>query len=126
MSVDMGLLYQRKADAQAAADAAALAGAYWLQHYPSDVSGAATNATLYAYKNGFDTANAGVTVVSTSPWQGTSNWFHVVITTPQSLIFGAALGRGRSNVAASATAQYIISVDIPIDPAILRVEHWSR
>ncbi|MBV9867688.1 MAG: hypothetical protein JO316_20240 [Abitibacteriaceae bacterium] len=114
MSVDMGMLYKRKAEAQSAADAAALAGAWHLAH--SDTAGAAAAVYDYAQQNGYDTAQTGTTVVPTTPWQSTPNWYHVVVRKPQNLMFAGFLGINQSYVAASATAQYLIAVEIPIDP----------
>lgn len=114
MSVDMGMLYKRKAEAQTAADAAALAGAWHLAH--SDTAGADTAAQYYAKINGYDVAKTNVTVNPTTPWQTNGNWYHVMVRKPQNLMFAGFLGRPSSYVAASATAQYLIAVQIPIDP----------
>lgn|GEM_PF-802564 len=114
MSVDMGMLYKKRADAQTAADAAALAGAWYLAQ--GDSRGAQTGAIYYAAQNGYDNNDPNVTVTTTTPWNGNPNWYHVMVRKPQTLIFAGALGMRSSYVAASATAQFIINVQIPIDP----------
>jgi Flp pilus assembly protein TadG len=57
--VDMGRLYTRRAQAQNAADSAALAGSYWLHKGAEEAS---TQAKLFAEKNGYKEGSAEVTV----------------------------------------------------------------
>lgn len=107
--VDTGYLYRRKADAQKAADAAALAGAIELAQ-GSPRGTADKVAKDYAGFNGFSNLKI------TSPWAGQPGWYHVVVNTPAPMTFARVLGFGSSSVAASATALYTLAVLIPIDP----------
>lgn len=128
--VDMSYLYKRKADAQKAADAAALAGAYMLEkgrfQTPPGASTAACGGNTDTYadckalaiakSNGFDVNNVKVAMTGTTPWQGNDDWYHVVITSQEPVIFAGIVGFPTGKVAATATAYFAKPVTIPIDP----------
>ncbi len=127
--IDVGLLYQRKAAMQRAADSAALAGAYSLANF-----GSPYNAYVAAGKMAERPENGGYTKVSSLPGSFTSsyvanvgnskfvvtypavdeqgtqrnNWFKVTLSRPQSALFGGMwpLNRKEYDVSASATALY--------------------
>ncbi|MBV9868506.1 MAG: hypothetical protein JO316_24385 [Abitibacteriaceae bacterium] len=118
-SVDLSYLYKRRADAQKAADAAALAGALQYKFRGNVASTRAiadAAARAIAKKNGFDSGTSKVTVVTTNPWKNDPNEYHVVITSQEPVFFAGIFGRQSSQVAASATAYYSTPVQIPIDP----------
>jgi uncharacterized membrane protein len=94
IAIDVGSWYQTQRQAQAAADAAALAG---VQDLPGNPSGAITDAQAYVGKN---IANA-----STSATTPASDQVHVSVSVPGALWFGGIFGIGRPTITASATAQ---------------------
>ena len=137
---DIGLLYQRKAQMQRAADAAALAGAYKLSKSGSpDDARVAARSIAMRLENGGYTAQGPVTT-TTSPDGSSyvvtsrdarfevnypakdengvlqSQWYQVTISRPQAAIFGGMwpLGRDKYGVSASATAQFTILAEQPI------------
>ncbi len=127
--IDVGLLYQRKAAMQRAADSAALAGAYTLANF-----GTPYNAYINAGRMAERPENGGYTKVSSLPGSFSSNyvanvgnskftvtypatdengvqhnnWFKVTISRPESALFGGMWPLNKSSyaVAASATALY--------------------
>lgn len=127
--IDVGLLYQRKASMQRAADSAALAGAYSLANF-----GNPYDAYIAAGRMAARPENGGYTKVSSLPGSfisnyvanvGTSkfivthpatdengvqhnNWFKVTISKPETALFGSMwpLSQSSYGVAASATALY--------------------
>jgi Flp pilus assembly protein TadG len=113
LAVDMGYLYARRAKAQRAADAAALAGAYQMA-IGADAK-ADDSARNYATRNGYDSEVQGVTVTTEHPWKR-SNWYHVTVQRTEPVFFAAAFGWRSMEVGASATAQYLRDLPIPIDP----------
>lgn len=119
-SVDMSYLYKRRADAQKAADAAALMGAYIFENAGKNSSivrrEADKRALEIAASNGFDSKNPKVTITTTNPWKNDPTWYHVVITSKEPVFFAGIFGRKSNQVAASATAFYSTPILIPIDP----------
>lgn len=121
--VDMGNLYTKRAVAQRAADAAALAGAqaYGTQPSPSANDAAArADAIDYARRNGYDTAN-GAKVQVFPRDGGFDGRVRVVLAKPETLYFIPALNAllnspagYSSNVGASATAEKITSVALDL------------
>ena len=121
LAVDMGHLYSRKAQAQRAADAAALAGAYALSTNAgkSDAIDLATaKAREYAalptngkYVNG--TAD-GTKVLVTTPYNNYSTQIRVTVIRPEMLFFARVFFLRSSVISASSVAAYELSVDIPI------------
>ena len=110
LGVDASFLYMRRADAQKTADAAALAGAYKLSTFSTPIA-ADTSAKSVANSNGYPNS----TVTITDPYNY-ANRYHVRIATTEPLFFGSILGGHTAPVAAEATAEYEIRVDIPITP----------
>ncbi len=109
LSVDMGNLYSRKARAQQAADAAALAGAYQLATFNADINNpgpAHDKARLYAARNGYDPNVAGVTVNTTYPIPGEPNRFQAQVRRIEPTFFARIFGVASSPVAATAVAEY--------------------
>lgn len=113
--VDMGSLYTRRAQAQRAADAAALAGAYDLQN-PST---AEATAIAYAKLNGYDTTK-GATVTSRTYANGDSlvkNRIEVVVQRREPLYFlpamAALFGENKTSsvVGARAVAEAIFATN---------------
>ena len=127
--IDMGLLYQRKAAMQRAADSAALAGAYRLANF-----GQPYDAYIAAGRMAERPENGAFTKVSSLPGSFTTNyvanvgkskfvvtypatdekgvqhnnWFKVTISRPESALFGGMwpLNKSSYDVSASATALY--------------------
>jgi Flp pilus assembly protein TadG len=95
-SLDIANYQQARRQAQNAADAAALAGAYDL---PTSTTSASTDASSYVTKN-FSGATPNVTV----PYNSSSSLIHVVVTKTVNGIFGSIFGIGSETVTASATA----------------------
>ena len=120
LAVDAGYMYTRRAQAQKAADAAALAGAYQLSFIggtlPAGVTRAMASARQYATANSYtDDAGVTTTVVPTYPVGGNSTWFKVNVQRKEPLFFSRALGFTYANIGATAIATFITpSVDIPI------------
>lgn len=129
LAIDMGFLYMRKAEAQKAADAAALAGALQLaQNMPQNAN---YEANRYAWYNGYrDPAyyapgNNGATVTITYPVPGNPNWYRVTVRRPEQLFFATIFGLRNSRVVATSTALYTNLVDIPISPQFYGVNNGS-
>ena len=127
--IDVGLLYQRKASMQRAADSAALAGAYSLANF-----GSPYEAYVAAGKMAERPENGAYTKVSSLPGSFNTNyvanvgkskfivtypaidekgiqhnnWFKVTLSRPESALFGGMwpLNRSSYGVATSATALY--------------------
>lgn len=127
--IDVGVLYQRKASMQRAADSAALAGAYSLANF-----GSPYQAYVAAGKMAERPENGGFTKVSSLPGSFTSsyvanvgtskfvvtypaideqgiqhnNWFKVTLSKPEPALFGGMwpLNRKEYGVTASAIALY--------------------
>ena len=88
--VDMGSLYNRKSNAQLAADASALAGAYKLANFDSNN---ATSAALeMARKNGYDSNQAGVQVIVTNPVPGQPKRISTKVSRIEPLFFARIFG----------------------------------
>jgi hypothetical protein len=97
LALDGGLLYVQRQQAQSAADAAALAGAYQLYN-GSNFSVAQSAAIAVGVQNGFTIPASNVT----SPQSG---YIAVSVTASQPRFFSALWGAGTNSVAASATAR---------------------
>ena len=138
--VDVGLLYQRKAAMQRAADSAALAGAFALAN--SGGVNDAYGAYIAAGRMAARPENGGYTKVSSLPGSFTSqyvanvgnskfivtypakdekglvhdNWFKVTLSRPEPALFSGMwpLGRSELGVTASAIAIYDKSADLEI------------
>lgn len=103
LAIDIGFFYKRRADAQRAADAAALAGALRLP----DQTAALTAARNYATLNGYTNGTGGVRVAGKWNPDGThTNWYRVEITGPERYFFGGIFGYREKQIGASATAEY--------------------
>jgi Flp pilus assembly protein TadG len=96
--VDLGSWYQVRRHAQAAADAAALAGASDL---PTSASTATTDAQTYGNKN---MSCSGCTAVTT-PYSGDSTEIKAVVTITAPSFFGHLFGITSANVSAGAIAK---------------------
>ena len=110
LAVDMSNLYARKAAAQRAADAAALAGAYQFAHFlasPGSPQYAKDMAQYYARQNGYrdDLGLAGVDPVYPVPGK-TGNYFRVRVSRAEPLFFAQIFRMRTVNVSAQATAIY--------------------
>lgn len=104
LSVDMGNLYGRKARAQIAADAAALAGAYELANFrDANADAAAIN---LARINGYDNTKAGVIVNTTYPVPGKPKQYMVTVSRSEPLFFARIFGLRDRPVTGKATAEY--------------------
>lgn len=130
--IDMGALYKDRADAQKAADAAALAGAFVLSQRPTltgctgtddldgkNGCGGKSGSLEVARLNGFDDAASNVVVTAsvTSPKTGApdGNWW-VTITKNERFTFAGVIGIPTGRVQAVAAALYRAQLDIPISP----------
>lgn len=123
LAVDAGYMYARRAQAQKAADSAALAGAYKLSFVngtnAAGVIAAKANAIDYAQKNSYDNTVPGTTVSTIYPADGSATLFRVSVQRVEPLFFARIMGFKSSNVGATATASFIApSVDIPIPTTI--------
>jgi hypothetical protein len=97
LALDGGLLYVQRQQAQSAADAAALAGAYQLYN-GSNFSVAQAAAIAVGTQNGF-------TIPASSVNSPQSGYIAVSITASQPRFFSALWGAGSNSVAAGATAR---------------------
>jgi Flp pilus assembly protein TadG len=95
--LDVGSWFRAQRDAQATADASALAGAQWLPDGPSAASGAFT----YAGKNGGGVAGANITITSTS---SPADTITVQAARPATSFFAQVLGISSFTVHANAKA----------------------
>jgi Flp pilus assembly protein TadG len=111
---DMGRLYIAGAQAQKAADAAALAGAADILSDPSGVA-SKNDAELVAKFNGFDVTNTPeqVTVTSQLNADGNPNWHRATVSKRVPLYFMPILGLRYNTVHARATAQLLSYQSIP-------------
>jgi hypothetical protein len=108
--IDMGYRYFRRSQAQTAADAAALAGAFWL----SNPTYADSLAKWYAAKNGYDIGVSGVSVTTVTPVNGNASRYKVVVSRPEPLFFAGIFSRTSPRIGADATAEYISNADLNI------------
>ena len=95
--LDVGSWFRAQRDAQATADASALAGAQWLPDGPTAASGALT----YAGKNGGGVAGANITISSTS---SPTDTIAVQASRPATSFFAQVLGVSSFTVHANAKA----------------------
>jgi len=122
LAVDMSRLYYRQAQAQRAADAAALAGA-WCNAFNAKCLVDPTNNTAserayyYATLNGFTNGGNGgnIQVTPTIPYQGNANWFNVAISSVEPNFFGYIFGAKNTTIHASATALFTAYQSVPIN-----------
>jgi hypothetical protein len=105
LAIDLGAGWGRRADAQKASDAAALAGADVL--YDGGTAVAARNEALaYALKNGFDSTKTTVYIPPISgPHTGDSEYIEVRIAGQQRTTFAGVLGIANMNFSARAVAE---------------------
>ncbi len=109
--VDFGYLYWRRAEAQKAADAAALAGALKL---PDETASLAA-AQNYAALNGYNVNVSGVTVTGqVNPDGSHPNWYQVRVSRPERLFFGSVFRLYTTQIGARAVAEYLAQVPINI------------
>lgn len=108
--VDLGYRYFRKAEAQKAADAAALAGVVRL---PS-LTAADENAKYYAAQNGYDDARAGTDVVTTSSPGGNANRYQVMVRKVEPAFFTPFFRSGKPIIGATAIAEYYAKAPLDI------------
>jgi Flp pilus assembly protein TadG len=115
LAVDMGHLYVRRAAAQNAADAAAMAGAAVLANAVEGVAATPANATAaakrYARDNGYDTDKGAILTEQINPPDEDGVYhttrYKVTLSRPETWFFGGiAVRQSYSQVAASATAQW--------------------
>jgi Flp pilus assembly protein TadG len=115
LAVDMGHLYVRRAAAQNAADAAAMAGAAVLANAVEGVAATPANATAaakrYARTNGYDTDNGAILIEEINPPDEKGVYhttrYKVTLSRPETWFFGGIVTRqASSRVAATATAQW--------------------
>jgi Flp pilus assembly protein TadG len=97
LAIDIGSFYQAKNQAQAAADAGALAAA---QDLPSGAAAATTDGQTYALKN-YPTAS---TPTVSTPYNGNSSQVKVTVNASTPTFFGRIFGLTSQNVTASAVA----------------------
>ncbi|MGQ9519495.1 MAG: pilus assembly protein TadG-related protein [Candidatus Fervidibacter sp.] len=108
---DVGFLYYRRAQAQKAADLAALAGASRL---PDEVSARAV-ALEYAARNGYPHGVNGVVVETLANPDGNHpNWYLVRVSRPEPFFFAAVLGFLNRRISAAAIAEYLTAVGIDV------------
>jgi Flp pilus assembly protein TadG len=113
LSVDMGNLYSRRASAQLAADAAALAGAYEMANFRD--SNANNAAIAMARRNGYDNTVTGVIVTVTNPVPGEPNRVMVRTSRVEPLFFARIFGFVTRPVSATATAEYSTEAPLSIN-----------
>lgn len=115
LAVDMGHLYVRRAAAQNAADAAAMAGAAVLANAIEGTNPTPANATAaakaYALANGYDTTKGAILIEQINPPDEKGVYhttrYKVTLSRPESWFFGGiAVRQSSSRVAATATAQW--------------------
>ncbi len=108
---DIGFLYYRRAQAQKAADLAALAGASRLP----DETAARAVALEYASRNGYPHGQNGVVVeTQINPTGNHPNWFLVRVSRPEPFFFAAILGLRNRRISAAAIAEYqtLVGIDV--------------
>lgn len=108
---DIGFLYYRRAQAQKAADLAALAGASRLPYLDE----ASALALEYAARNGYQHGTNGVIVeTQVNPDGNHPNWFLVRVSRPEPFFFAAILGLSGRRISATAIAEYLAKQPINI------------
>lgn len=111
LATDIGFLFYRRAEAQKAADLAALAGASRL---PDAVSARAV-ALQYAAQNGYsDGVNGVIVETQVNPDGAHPNWFLVRVSRPEPFFFGTVLGLRNRRISAAAIAEYQTAVGIDV------------
>lgn len=113
LSFDLSRMYTRKAEAQKAADAAALAGAYG----ESVLTGNGTSQALtYAKANGYDTG-AGAKPrarVKAGPDTAEAGLYRVTLSRPEPIYFARIFFGPTMDVYATAAAEYTQKADVPV------------
>jgi hypothetical protein len=99
LTLDVGMWYRQQRQAQATADAAALAGA---QDLPGDPTSAVSSAQTYADKNG---GGVGAGDINVSSDYLTDDTVHVKVARQAPSVFAAVLGFGPVTVRAKAAAR---------------------
>jgi len=123
MVIDMGFLYRQRSEAQRAADAAALAGAWQLANFNGQTN-ADTQAVKYAglpenggYVNG---VNGAVVTLEYQPKDENgvvqNNWYRVTVSRPERTFFAlASSSKSKYVVSATATALYETNAPVTIN-----------
>jgi Flp pilus assembly protein TadG len=121
-SIDMSWLYARKATAQKAADAAALAGAWQLANFhAADADGQAIYYASLPDNGGYSTAKGDtVTIVYPATDEANNvrpNWYRVTVSRPEKTFFAGIFGSKFKTVPvrATATALYETLADLNIN-----------
>jgi Flp pilus assembly protein TadG len=96
LAIDVGSFYQAQRQAQAAADAGALAAS---QDLPGSAASALTDGTTYATTN-----YPGATATVSTPYNGSSSQVKVTVNATTPSFFGRIFGITKANVSASAVA----------------------
>jgi Flp pilus assembly protein TadG len=96
LAIDVGSFYQAQRQAQAAADAGALAAS---QDLPGSGASALTDGTTYATTN-----YPGATATVSTPYNGSSSQVKVTVNATTPSFFGRIFGITKANVSASAVA----------------------
>ena len=112
LTIDMGIMFWRKAEAKKAADAAALAGAWQFTVAGGTLSQATTYATYYAGYNGYS-------LDSSSPphlLDTDDTRFRVAVKRTEPKCFLGVFNPNAWYSAATSTAQFKVPVDAPIQP----------
>lgn len=129
MVVDLGRLYTRRAQAQNAADAAALAGAYELYNGAAEAEKAARD---YARRNGYGTgADVSVKVFTSASGSSVPDSVRVSVQRNEPLfflpVFAALLGQSASSskVGANATSKAIFSTESVNTPISLGADYGA-
>ena len=110
MVIDLGLLFDEKRQAQAAADFAALAAAQDLPRSPADpdlaakIAAAQVSAIEYLNWNGYDTTDPSVTTNIVTSYGGDVDKIEVRVSRPRPWIFGRIFGLSYVDVSGRAVA----------------------
>lgn len=114
LSIDVSNLYLQRANAQRAADAAALAGALRLM-VGDDKDAADVRAQEIATKNGYDADNDATFVSVINPDGAHPSYYQVQVAKRAPVFFMAVFGSREKLVGAQATATYDVPVDLDIN-----------
>jgi len=113
MVIDIGMVFAVRADAQTAADAAALAGARKIIGMNSGETEAKINALLLARRNGFDNGQDGTTVSPTKD-PTVLNWYRVDISQEVPSHFSKLFGIPSYTINVTATASFLSAIPMDI------------
>lgn len=115
--LDMGFRYHRKAEAQRAADAAALAGAFYIG---SGASVAESWAKYYAAQNGYNLTPGQAGYDSTNivnaqfAPDGNKSHYKVSVSRVEPIFFSSLFSRTKPRIGAAAMAEYISNAELNI------------